>query len=133
MPTTKIGAKIDALRKAQIKMEDIQREMSKWEKQLAKAKAVYEKIETEIFDAFDKESIDGAKGKTAAVSVSKKVVANIVDPNKVYAYIKKTSRFDLLQRRVNNAVYEELSKNGKVAIPGLATFTKVSLKLKPNK
>jgi hypothetical protein len=70
----------------------------------------------------------GASGKHHQCRVYTDQVPRIEDSDKLFAYIKKTGNFDLLQRRLNDAAVKERWED-KVSIPGVESFgiVKVSL------
>lgn len=74
----------------------------------------------------------GASGKTHHVSVYTDPVPRIEDPTKLYAYIKRTGSFDLLQKRLNEAAVKERWEDKK-KIPGVATFNVVKVSLTKKK
>ena len=86
-----------------------------------------------------KDDLEGGRGKLASASINRSVVADVKDWLKLYAFIKKTNGFDLLQRRVTDAAYRErlgefdLHKGATKAqltlVPGVEPFTVVSLNL----
>ena len=73
-------------------------------------------------------SSTGASGKTHRVSVVTRTVPQVQDWTKVYAYIKKTGNFQLLQRRLAENAVDELWEANKT-IPGVNPFTVVSVSL----
>lgn len=117
----KLGAEIDALFKLRQKSDAAE----------AKAKAA-KKVLTDAMDAllekFDKNDLNGARGKLASVSVVKTENFNIVDQDTFGKYVLKNKALDLLQRRVSVTAVRERMEAGK-KVPGLETFTKVSLRL----
>lgn len=82
----------------------------------------------------------GASGKHHHISVYTDPVPQIKEPDKLFAYIKKTGEFDLLQRRVNAAAVKERLGDAKFVkkfggVPGVEMFpvVKVSLTKKKGK
>jgi hypothetical protein len=71
----------------------------------------------------------GAAGKLARVERYTKVVPKAEDWEKVYGWVKKTGRFDLLQRRLNDKAVAEMWENKKT-VPGVEPFTVVAISLK---
>lgn len=130
---TNIGAEIDKLYKIQSELDRHDAEVKKLDLKREKIQARYDAQEAKLFTNFDKQELEGATGKNAVVSLDRKVYGNIANPKLMYDFIFKTKRFDLLQRRLNNAVYRELSAEGKKKVPGLLPFTKTVLKLKGRK
>jgi hypothetical protein len=68
-----------------------------------------------------KSSATGIAGKVARVQIEDKPIPTIEDSERLYAYIKKTGAFDLLQRRLNESAVKERYEDGKV-IPGVGIF-----------
>lgn len=98
----------------------------------------FEAVQQEIMDRLDAEGTDKASSKKATVSISSNVVANVEDWDAFHAFIKKTGFFHLLQRRVSDAAYRELSmasaNDKKLAkqldAAGVVPFTKRTLNLR---
>lgn len=128
-----LGTEIDKLFRIQGKLDAIQQQAQKIEEERKKIQATYDKQEAAIFSKFGKEDIEGATGKAATAEIDRKVIGTIKNPRLLYAYIQKSGRFDLLQRRIMNSVYAELSENGTKKVPGLAPFIKTRIKLKARK
>lgn len=76
----------------------------------------------------------GIAGKVGKVTIKPAVVAQLKDDAKLYAYIKKTGDFDLLQRRLNEGAIKARWEAGK-AVPGVEPFDvlKVSVTAVKNK
>lgn len=93
--------------------------------------AEYKELEENLLARLDAEGMDKATGKTATISVSTNVVANIVDWDKACAYIKRTNNFQLLQRRISDPAFRELMElKGLKELPGLEAFSKKRLNLR---
>lgn len=97
----------------------------------AKAKLVHEKeaeLEKHLLDTFSKTDLDGAKGKKATAGVSRNTVPSVKDWDKLYAYVKKTGAWDMLQRRVSATAYRE-RLDAKKVVPGVEPFEVIKLSL----
>jgi hypothetical protein len=70
----------------------------------------------------------GAAGRHHKVAVITKVVPRVEDWTKFYAYIAKTKRFDLMQRRVTDTAVQEMW-DSKKQVPGVVPFQAVSVSL----
>ena len=91
----------------------------------AQAKAIKEsekKLEDRLLKDFDRAELSKAAGKLATVTVTPKVVPNVVDWDKLYAYIMKNKAFELLHRRVNEGAWSERREHGE-DVPGTESFT----------
>lgn len=126
----KLGTLVDRLQKYQDSLDELNLEIKQIEKKKEVIEAKYKALENDIFESFDKSELDGAIGKTASIAIDRKLIGTIKDPSKLYAYIKKFDKWELLQRRLNNKVYLEITDEGRKPIPGTSTFVKISLKLK---
>lgn len=81
-----------------------------------------------IINSFGKSEIEGAKGKVASCGITRKTVARVTDWEKFFTYIKRTSAFDLLQRRVNDKAYNERLE-AKQVVPGAEPFQVIGLSI----
>jgi hypothetical protein len=86
-------------------------------------------LEAVVIERLDQEGVEKATGRTASVSVSENIVANITDFDALCAFVKKTGYFHLFQRRVTDTACRELWEQKK-AIPGLEPFTKRRLNIR---
>lgn len=85
-------------------------------------------LKNHIIDTLPKSESSGVAGKVARVTVITKQVPQLADDDKFYAYVTKTKRFDLLQKRLSSAAIEEIWETGK-EVPGVEHFQVVSLSL----
>jgi hypothetical protein len=65
-------------------------------------------LQAQTMGRMAEEGMDKGTGKTATVSISSNIVADIEDWDKFYALIVKQKRFDLLQRRVSDPSFREI-------------------------
>lgn len=108
--------------------------------------AGYAALEAEIKERLGAEGMARATGRRATVSLNSVIIANVTDWTAVYALIKKTGSFHLLQRRISDPAFRELyelelnklsRKRGfdpekldpATVLPGFVPFTKVNLNL----
>lgn len=89
----------------------------------------YAGIEAMLMEQLDKGGMAKATGKKATASITEIVVGNLVDADKLHAYIKRTGYFHLLQQRLSDPACRELFES-KGAIPGVEPFTKKRLNLR---
>jgi len=87
-------------------------------------KALKEQIILMLGDA----SLEGAKGGVATASITRRVVATVVDWAAFYQYVKEKDAFDLLHKRVSDTAYRDRLEQGEV-VPGAEPFTIVGLSL----
>ena len=118
--TTPLGALIDRL-------DTVREAKRKLNEQIKGLDEDYLSLEEQIKDRLAIEGMDKATGKKATASLSKVVVANIVDYDALCKYVKRTGYFHLFQRRISDPAFRELA--AKKPVPGLEAFTKINLKL----
>lgn len=97
------------------------------DKVAAALKAEESAIKQHIIDHLDKDS-SGVAGQLVRVAVTVDAVPQIEDWDKAVAWISKSKRFDLLQRRLSVAAVKELWDDGK-EVPGIGCFMKVDLSM----
>jgi hypothetical protein len=85
------------------------------------------KLTEHIIDTLPKGDA-GAVGKVAKVVVGTVPVPIVEDWDKFYAYVAKTKRFDMLQRRLGDAAVKEMWE-AKKTVPGVGTFNRVTVSL----
>lgn len=117
-----LGACIDKLNQLREKKRVLEAQVKEIEDQ-------YNALAEQVMERLDADGMDKATGKQASVSISKSLVGNVVDWDKVHAYIKKTGYFHLLQKRLNDASAREIFESGK-KIPGCDPFEKKRLNLR---
>lgn len=110
------------------KLDDLREVKRKLGEQIKVAEKDYNDLMAKLQDRLLKEGMDKATGKKATVSISRVVVANVVDWDAVYKFVKKTGNFQLFQRRISDPAFRELAE-AKGGVPGLEPFTKVGLNL----
>lgn len=85
-------------------------------------------LKQHLIDTLPKGEASGVSGKVARVSIGSKDVPQAENWDLLYAYIKKTNSFDLLQRRLSDAAVGE-RLDAKVKIPGIKLFKVVTVSL----
>ena len=110
------------------KLDDLREVKRKLGEQIKVAEKDYNDLMAKLQDRLLKEGMDKATGKKATVSISRVVVANVVDWDAVYKFVKKTGNFQLFQRRISDPAFSALAE-AKGGVPGLEAFTKVGLNL----
>ncbi|MDM0116875.1 hypothetical protein QTI66_32635 [Variovorax sp. J22R133] len=120
-----IGGSIDWMWKLREKKRDLETETKKIEDEIA---SIEERLMTEM----KAQGMDKASGSKASVSITSTVVANVIDWDAFHAYIHKNKAGHLLQRRVADPAWRELTKDGLKPLPGTEAFTKRRLNLRSN-
>ena len=96
----------------------------------AKGSAIKKKIDVkidDIFKTFKKADIDGAKGGTAIVALTRRDIAVVNSWPKLYSYIGKNKAYELLQKRISiTAIHDRLDDGKKV--PGVALDQVIGLR-----
>ncbi len=99
------------------------------DKVAAELKAQETALSNHIIDNLDKEST-GAIGKHHKVRVLVKQKPQIKDFEKLAAWVKKTGRFDVFQRRLSEqAIMDTLAQPKNKGVPGVELFNAVTLSL----
>lgn len=84
-------------------------------------------LKAHVIDNMPK-SDGGAVGKTHKVLIIKKLVPRVENWDDFYKFVKKTGRFDLLQRRLGDAAILEMW-DSKKKVPGVIEFQNITLSL----
>ena len=116
------GAQIDEMWKLRQEKRALDKEVE------AIAAKIAEK-EAELLESLKANGLDKATGKHASVSISSSVSANVEDWDVFLAWIYKTKNGHLLQRRVADPAWREMSEI-KGVVPGTQPFTKTRLNLR---
>ena len=116
-----IGAAVDLL-------DTLRDERLRIGAELAHVKEKEDFVEAAIFNKFGKQDLEGARGKQAQASISRRESPRIEDDQRFFAYVKRTGQIDLLQRRLSSEAVKERWKAGK-EVPGVGKFTKIELSL----
>lgn len=85
-------------------------------------------LKEHLINNLPKSDASGVAGKLARVTIVTKVIAQVKDWDKFYAFVKKTNSFDLMQRRLTDTAVKERWDNGK-EIPGVEPFNAVTVSL----
>lgn len=120
-----IGGCIDALFEARARRLEYQRSV---EEKLQALKAGEKALEDHILASFDKQEVEGTRGKLATAAVSRKAVPVIEDWAALAAHVLESGATDLLIKQVNQAAVRERWE-AQAAVPGVGVFHKVSLSL----
>lgn len=124
----KIGTLIDRLWKAQQEVAEANREVSRLEQIVSKKKTKAAHIETEIRERFKKDSLDGAEGKLARISLKKVVGPQLKDWNKLAAFVIKNKAPELFQRRISKQAWLDwLDERGQRPVPGISKYEEIRL------
>ena len=86
-------------------------------------------MEEEIAEQLKAQGLDKATGKSASISQTSTIVADVQDWPAFHAYIAKNKFFHLLQKRVSDPAYRELLEAGK-KVPGVQPFSRKKLNLR---
>lgn len=116
-----IGEMIDRLYDKRAERLERQREVDALQ-------AEEESMKKTIVSLLEASSLEGAKGGIATASITRRTVANPVDWDKFYRYVKENDAFDLLHKRISDNAYRDRLEQGE-AVPGLEPFTVVGLSL----
>lgn len=99
------------------------------------AQAAVEAMEAEekaikemIIQLLDTQGLKMGGGKIATASITRRIVGNPTDWDKLYAYILENKAFDLLHKRISDTAYRDRLEQGE-AVPGLEPFPVIGLSL----
>jgi len=115
-----LGACADKLAEIQAKRRAMQKEVD--------AVADIERALTDHIIANVPKGDGGAIGKLYKARIVTDDVPTVKDWESFYAFVRKTKRFDFLQKRLSTAAIKELWNAGKV-VPGVEAFTTVKVSL----
>lgn len=118
--------KVEPLGKLIDKLDLLREKKREAAEKLKACETEYDALSQTLLERLQTEGMDKATGKKATISVSKTVVANIVDFDALAKYVKRTGFFHLFQRRISDPAFRELYES-KGVVPGLEPFTKVKL------
>lgn len=91
-------------------------------------KADESKLEAYLIDNIPKSDATGVLGKTAKAELKISKQPTVKDWDKVYKYIQKTKKYELLQKRINSAAVKELWEDEK-EVPGVEVFNAIKISL----
>jgi hypothetical protein len=112
---------VDALRRVKDEISEVNDKLDQLKKQKSE-------LELKLIGEMNSEGLSLARTDYGTISVTKTEVASVKDWNLFEDYIYKNHALHLLQRRAANAAYrDEIAVKGE--IPGVETFTQVSLSL----
>lgn len=89
-------------------------------------------LEDEVLQGFTVDELSAVRTKSGQATRVATVVPQAEDWEKIYAWIKETGRFELLNKRLTAEVWHEQQEAGR-PVPGTVPFTRVSLKLTSTK
>ncbi len=96
------------------------------EKQAEELKSRETLIKDHIIETLPWSDAEGVAGHVARVTITKRQIPRVIDWDKLYAYVRKTKDFSLLQRRLADAAIAERWDDGK-EVPGVDRFTLVGV------
>lgn len=121
----KLGSLIDKLRDKDVAI-------SKAEKVVKDLKTERRRLENKLLKAFDKDDIEGAKGKKGIAAVRKSAHPSIKDRSKFMRYLIKNKAYDLLQNRIASRAYFDRLEEGET-IPGVTVFENFRVSVRARK
>lgn len=116
-----IGSLIDKLHAKKLEIKEAEAAKKKLEEEADELKA-------KIIDRMAEQGMKAGTGKLAAATVNEKVVPQVTDWDKFYAFIYENRFFHLLQRRPSTPGCTELFETQE--IPGVERFRKVDVNLR---
>jgi len=130
MATVKLnlGTLIDRLYKAQQHIAEASREVARAERIVQQRKHKAAGIETEIRNRFKRNTLEGAEGKIARVSLKKVVGPQLKNWDKLAAFVLKNKAPELFQRRISKQAWLDwLDDRNQRPIPGILKYEEIRL------
>lgn len=88
-------------------------------------------METTLLAGMEEQETEVVRGKKATISISKNVIPQVQDWEKIGTYILRHKALHLLQRRLATGAYREaVEQNKGKALPGCVEFEKVTLNVR---
>lgn len=81
-----------------------------------------------IINNLSKSDDTGAAGKKYRAQIVRKISPSVTDWTKVWDFVKRTGRFDLLQKRVSDTAVKDMWENGQ-EVPGVEKFHAVEVSI----
>lgn len=114
-----LGSQID-------RMKIVDDKIKAAEKALRDLKARRAKLEARLIKAFQKQDIDGSKGRNGVARLRRAVFYSIKNRRLFDKYVLKHKALDLFQNRVSAAAYIARMNEGE-AVPGIASFERFGI------
>jgi hypothetical protein len=123
--TKAIGELIDEMHD----VREQRREIAKEDKTL---KATYDELEHSLISALEATGQTSGASDIATASVKKTIVADVQDWDRFHAWMRKTNRLYMLERRPSQLAFREFleSTRGHKPPPGVQKFELVSISLR---
>lgn len=102
------------------------REVEKVIKELKRKKS---RLEVRALRKFEKDDIDGCRGKLGQARINTTPFPSIKDRRKFDRYVRKHNAFDLFQNRINSKAYKARVEEGE-EVPGVNVFERVSISIR---
>lgn len=128
MSRLKLGTLIDRLYKQNQVVAAKKRLVTRAETVVKREQAKANKIDAEIRDRFDKETITGTSGSVGKAELKELTSAQLSDWNKLRKFVIQNNAVDLFQRRINKSAWlERLADRKNRPIPGIKSYKRVVL------
>lgn len=119
----KIGQKIDLYYDVRERKRELNQEIKKLEEMLAALK-------DELISIMELEGLQKASGEKATASLVARAYPAVEDWETFLAWAVKNERYDMVQRRVNEAPFREFLELQNLTPPGLNTYIETRLNLR---
>lgn len=124
-----LASAVDALYALRVKRQAKQR---KYEEEIEALKDQERELEDLLIESLPASDAEGIIGKTAKAVIVVKRIPSAKDWDKVYKWIAKHKRFDMLQKRLNNKAICDMWENGK-NVDGIEGYNAKSVSLTKNR
>jgi hypothetical protein len=117
-----LGAQID-------KMYQLEREIDRSEKVVKGLKQQRAQLEDKLLHDFEKEDIDGCRGKLGIAGIRTAEFPSIKDRQKFDKYVLKHRALDLFQNRLSSKAWKARVEEGE-KVPGIAVFERIRISIR---
>lgn len=87
------------------------------------------RIKNYLIENLPKEQLVKLTGKLASISLTKNLVPQVTDWDKLYAFVEKNDAFDLLQKRPSSTAFKERWEAG-IEVPGVDKFVALDISVR---
>jgi hypothetical protein len=121
----KLGEQIDRIYLVDAKIDEAEAVVRELKQRRAK-------LETRLLRAFDKEVIDGCKGRRGVARIRRARFPSIKDRTKFDKFVLKHRALDLFQNRISSTAYFARLEEGQ-KVPGITIFERIGVSITKRK
>lgn len=121
----KVGLLIDKAYELRAKRQAKQKQ---FDEEIAQMKEEEGEIKKKIIAALRAQGLEKGSGEKYTASITQSIYPRVTDWDRVYAWVKKTSAFEIFERRISKSAFKERYEAGE-GIPGIDAFEDEDLSL----